>query len=251
MATKKILFQNVPNGYSLDVDGNGYMYYNEVEALAGFLIHFGLGTTKEMERGSIISLLFSSMLGQAYTDSVDTLKQRIGALTSKCDVTMDDMDRSIKYVNEAQKQIEGMRKEIDGLRYQLSASLKEMKDIKEKSDTAIKHVDELTEKSKTLDDKMTNILAVAEAVEKSKKGKKKADKPEKEGKADDSKAKDKKPATKAEKATVKPSKPTKKDKPAKKDDDEMPKAKRGRNRAADEQVMKELKRQMEDNPNIK
>ena len=38
----KVRLMTTPNGYSLDVDGNGYMYFTLAELVEGFYIHVGL-----------------------------------------------------------------------------------------------------------------------------------------------------------------------------------------------------------------
>ena len=65
---KKILLKTVPNGYSLTVEGTECMYFNETDMLAGFLTHVGLCETANMDRGTILSTLFSAMLGEAYAN---------------------------------------------------------------------------------------------------------------------------------------------------------------------------------------
>ena len=39
----KVRVETAPNGYSLDVDGNGYMYFTLAELVEGFFTHVGLG----------------------------------------------------------------------------------------------------------------------------------------------------------------------------------------------------------------
>lgn len=39
----RVKVETAPNGYSLDVDGNGYMYFTLVELVEGFFTHVGLG----------------------------------------------------------------------------------------------------------------------------------------------------------------------------------------------------------------
>ena len=49
MTMKRITVQTLPNGYSLNFDGdrqNGYMYFNENDLLKGFMIHIGLNMTE-------------------------------------------------------------------------------------------------------------------------------------------------------------------------------------------------------------
>ena len=86
MAKKEKLtlsLQTVPYGYVLKVEDQEFMYFNEVDLLAGFLSHVGMGETSPMEKGTILSSLFTAMMGDAYADAVTTLKQRVGLLTSQ------------------------------------------------------------------------------------------------------------------------------------------------------------------------
>jgi len=39
----RVKVETAPNGYSLDVDGNGYMYFTLAELVEGFFTHVGLG----------------------------------------------------------------------------------------------------------------------------------------------------------------------------------------------------------------
>lgn len=42
--------KTVPNGYTLKVDDQEFMYFNEIDLLAGFLSHVGMGETNSMEK---------------------------------------------------------------------------------------------------------------------------------------------------------------------------------------------------------
>ena len=52
-----ITLRTVRNGYLLDVEGEGYMYFNEQSLLEGFCIHVGLERKVFMTRDEIRSLL--------------------------------------------------------------------------------------------------------------------------------------------------------------------------------------------------
>ena len=84
----KISLRTVSNGYTLTVDESEFMYFNEVDLLAGFMAHVGLSETGYMDKGAILNTLFSAMMGSAYADSVTTLKQRVGLLSSQYDITI-------------------------------------------------------------------------------------------------------------------------------------------------------------------
>lgn len=56
---KKIKVSTLPNGYSLDVDGKGYMYYSLGELLEGFFVHVGLEIIGFMDKESIHDLVIA------------------------------------------------------------------------------------------------------------------------------------------------------------------------------------------------
>jgi cysteinyl-tRNA synthetase len=109
----QIKVQTLPNGYALTVNGEEFMYFDPVTLLAGFMAHVGLGNSREMEKGSILSVLMSAMMGTAYSDAVETLKQRVAMLSGRYESMIERMDDAVKYVNSAHTQIETMRKTLE------------------------------------------------------------------------------------------------------------------------------------------
>ena len=53
----KITLTTVPNGYALDVDGVGYMYYNTTSLIEGIIFHIGLHQSKWADDETIKALL--------------------------------------------------------------------------------------------------------------------------------------------------------------------------------------------------
>lgn len=53
----KITLMTVPNGYSLDVDGVGYMYYDTTSLIEGIIYHIGLQQSKWADKETIKALL--------------------------------------------------------------------------------------------------------------------------------------------------------------------------------------------------
>lgn len=53
----RIRLTTVPNGYSLDVDGVGYMYYNTTSLIEGIIYHIGLHQPKFADEETIKALL--------------------------------------------------------------------------------------------------------------------------------------------------------------------------------------------------
>ena len=52
-----ILLRTMTNGYMLDVNDEGYMYFNAQSLLEGFLVHVGLERLEEMTREEIKEML--------------------------------------------------------------------------------------------------------------------------------------------------------------------------------------------------
>ena len=226
----KIEVRTLPNGYSLDVDGTGYMYYNEIDLIAGFMAHVGLSETNYMDRGSILSALMSAMIGDAYSDAVTTLKQRVGLLTTQYTTTIERMDKAIDYVTQAEKQIDSMLGRIKALEEQIKGTEQIHIDNKKiVEDTKVK-LASIEKKADKVMDSLANSATIMRAMEEAndaiqKKANKGSKEPDKSGDADGKSAE---PAA-----------------------DNKRKGKGGRNKAADAKIMKEIEKKAKENPNIK
>ena len=60
-----ILLRTMVNGYSLDVNGEGYMYFDAQSMLEGFMVRVGLERLEEMTREEIKAMLDSLKDGSA------------------------------------------------------------------------------------------------------------------------------------------------------------------------------------------
>lgn len=226
----KIEVHTLPNGYSLDVDGTGYMYYNEIDLIAGFMAHVGLSETNYMDRGSILSALMSAMIGDAYSDAVTTLKQRVGLLTTQYTTTIERMDKAIDYVTQAEKQIDSMLGRVKALEEQIKGTEQIHIDNKKiVEDTKVK-LASIEKKADKVMDSLANSATIMRAMEEANDAiQKKADEgrkePDKSGNAD---------GKSAETAS-----------------DNKRKGKGGRNKAADAKIVKEIEKKAKENPNIK
>lgn len=69
----KITLTTVPNGYALDVDGVGYMYYNTTSLIEGIIYHIGLHQTKWADEETIKALL---TVAAKWTPDVQTQLER-------------------------------------------------------------------------------------------------------------------------------------------------------------------------------
>ncbi|MBR2229000.1 MAG: hypothetical protein IJ886_01830 [Prevotella sp.] len=85
-----ILLRTMTNGYMLDVNNEGYMYYSAQSLLEGFLVHVGLERLEAMTKEEIKEMLESLKDGSAVKklqaevtelkDLVDEQKRRIREL---------------------------------------------------------------------------------------------------------------------------------------------------------------------------
>jgi hypothetical protein len=84
---RKITIQTLPNGYSLSVEGlhpGGFLYYNEMELLAGFITHVGLHEANPMESTKMLRIMFQTIIGQEYVEAADNMMQTVAKLTKRC-----------------------------------------------------------------------------------------------------------------------------------------------------------------------
>jgi cysteinyl-tRNA synthetase len=161
----KIEVHTLPNGYSLDVDGTGYMYYNEIDLIGGFMAHVGLSDTNYMDRGSILSALMNAMIGDAYSDAVTTLKQRVGLLTTQYTTTIERMDKAIDYVTQAEKQIDSMLGRVKALEEQIKGTEQIHIDNKKiVEDTKVK-LASIEKKADKVMDSLANSATIMRAME--------------------------------------------------------------------------------------
>ena len=112
---KKIVVMTHPNGYSLNIEGEEFMYFNELDLLLGFLSHVGTGNTNDMEKSDLINALFNMMLGQKYTQDVDKLKMTVNRLEARYTDVTAKMQRELEKVKEANERHEKLTKRTEEL----------------------------------------------------------------------------------------------------------------------------------------
>lgn len=161
----QINLQTHPNGYGLTVNGEKFMYLNLVDLMAGFMAHVGLGFETQMEKGTILSSLMAAMLGDAYTDAVTTLKQRVGLLTSQYTTTIEQMDKAIDYVAQAEKTISGLTARIENIETQLKATEVDHAKNKKAVDDVAKTIVELDKKAENVFNSLSNSATIMKAME--------------------------------------------------------------------------------------
>jgi hypothetical protein len=156
----KIKVSTIPNGYALTVEDQEYMYFNEIDLLAGFMGHVGMREVDYADRGTILSSLMSAMLGDTFTNAVTTLKQRVSLLSGKYETKMAKMDDAIAYVNSAQNQIERLEKDIQNLQDGFREALNENNKLKSDTASAFTMINEIQKKCDKAQNELVNIVTV-------------------------------------------------------------------------------------------
>lgn len=75
MDLKKISVETKPNGYALDVDGNGFLYFSASDLLEGFMYHVGLGMDGACSSEIIHDMLVTAMNWKENKDAVMEIKR--------------------------------------------------------------------------------------------------------------------------------------------------------------------------------
>jgi septal ring factor EnvC (AmiA/AmiB activator) len=168
--------------------------------------HVGMREVDYADRGTILSSLMSAMLGDTFTDAVATLKQRVSLLSGKYETTMAKMDDSIAYVNNAQKQIERLEKDIQNLQDGFKAALNDNHKLKSETSSAFTMINEIQKKCDKAQNELSNIVTVikskGEADEGHEPGKSSEADDMSAGPADDGKRKGKKVSRKDKDAKI-------------------------------------------------
>ena len=90
-----ILLRTMVNGYSLDVNGEGYMYFDAQSMLEGFMVRVGLERLEEMTREEIKEMLESLRDGSA--------ARKLQAEVTELKALVDDQKKQIRELKKTVK----------------------------------------------------------------------------------------------------------------------------------------------------
>ena len=93
----RVKVETAPNGYSLDVDGNGYMYFTLAELVEGFFTHVGLGIVDYCDEQTMRDLMTACATWPKEGDAI-----KFAAEQQK---TIDTLDQAYKKAMNVIKQI--------------------------------------------------------------------------------------------------------------------------------------------------
>lgn len=137
---RQIKVSTLPNGYTLTIDGQEYMYFNQMDLLAGFMVHVGLQNTDYMDKGNILTMLFQTMLGQEWEKNITAMRSRIKDMEDNLGRTIAHLEQTAKVgdrleprINELNETIKSLSENIDK---QKEENRKALMDVRETSQTA-------------------------------------------------------------------------------------------------------------------
>ena len=92
-----ILLRTMTNGYMLEVNDEGYMYFNAQSLLEGFLVHVGLERLEEMTREEIKEMLDALKDGSAV--------KKLQAEVTELKALVDDQKKQIRELKRRIKEL--------------------------------------------------------------------------------------------------------------------------------------------------
>ena len=82
----KVSVMTLNNGYSLDVDGKGYLYFDVVELAKGLILHAGLGRTSpttKFGRDALLKAIGNGSAEKRLQKEINELHKKVESLTNK------------------------------------------------------------------------------------------------------------------------------------------------------------------------
>lgn len=82
----KVKVETSKNGYFLDVDNKGYMYFDVVELAKGLILHAGLGRTSpttKFGRDSLLRAIGNGSAEKRLQKEINELHKKVESLTNK------------------------------------------------------------------------------------------------------------------------------------------------------------------------
>ena len=92
----KVSVMTLNNGYSLDVDGKGYLYFDVVELAKGLILHAGLGRTSpttKFGRDSLLRAIGTGSAEKKLQKEINELQKKVESLTNKLYAKQKEQER--------------------------------------------------------------------------------------------------------------------------------------------------------------
>ena len=130
MKRPKIEVSTVKNGYTLDIDGQGYMYFNSGDLLAGILAHVGMGIKEPMEEKEILEVLFDALLGSEYAQKIVNMRDNILKLEGEYREKLEKVQKTTNRLREYEKMADELTNRISSIRSDICRTEDEYKESK-------------------------------------------------------------------------------------------------------------------------
>lgn len=124
----KVSVQTLPNGYSLDVDGKGYMYFTLHELLDGIFVHVGLNKTDWLDRDTITDLMTACATWPKEGDAI----QEAARLTEQVEVLQQSHTKDASTIATLKNQLASTSKKLTDTTAKLARFLSEKKPVEAK-----------------------------------------------------------------------------------------------------------------------
>ena len=133
----QIRIETVPNGYTMDVDGNGFMYYTLAELIEGVFTHIGLGIVDYCDEKTMRDLMTACALWPNEGDAI----KAVAGLEAKVQALEQSNQRQFADIAKKKATIASLNDELartkKRLSYYISADEKAKKKAK-KGETDVK-----------------------------------------------------------------------------------------------------------------
>jgi len=164
MKRPKIEVSTVKNGYTLDVDGKGYMYFNVGDMLAGILAHVGMGIKDPMEEKEILEVLFDALIGSEYAQKIANMRDSIVKLEGELHEKLERVNKVISRLREYENIAENLNDRIDRVRADMREVENQNKEDKKLAAELTKAADSLQTKTNQLKEEIKTARQVLREI---------------------------------------------------------------------------------------
>ena len=164
MKRPKIEISTVKNGYTLDVDGKGYMYFNVGDLLAGILAHIGMGIKEPMEEKEILEVLFGALIGSEYAQKIAKMRDSIIKLEGELHEKIERVNKVINRLREYENIAENLNDRIDRVRADMREVENQNKEDKKLAAELTKAADSLQTKTNQLKEEIKTARQVLREI---------------------------------------------------------------------------------------
>ena len=127
MKKMKIEVNTVKNGYTLDIDGQGYMYFNSGELMAGILAHVGMAEKEPLTNKDTLELLFDAMLGTEYAEKIANMRDNVLKLETEYSEKLEKVKKTTNRLREYENMADELTNRISSTRSEIRRTEDEYK----------------------------------------------------------------------------------------------------------------------------